>query len=475
MTAAASGAHAPRPAPEPRRAGPDARGPTLWGSSEYRRWLLGDLALSLGAGIGSFAFPLITLMATGSLRATGLVGMAQGIGGLVGMLPGGLLADRCDRRRLRMLAAASGAAIQAVLILVLLMGWGSALSLAALAFSDRLRGTLLGSASHAMLKQIVPPALLPRAFAVNEGREAAVELGSGPLGGLLVGISIALPPLAQLLGNLGSLAATWRMRGSYRPRSEGSEPTRVRDDLRDALAWALGQRARIQLFAVAMAVNLGSSGLMLTVLLDLASQGVPAERIGLLTTVMAASILCGAIAAPRLVDRVPTGALLIAPVLVLAGAGVLVPFAPSIVWIGAAYAVMGFGIPALNAAVQGFFMHITPVDMQGRLGALMGLVGMGLMPLAPAVAGWGLERAGELPTMLVFVAFMLLGAIAVLVGQDLRRVPVASGWGAYAKEKGLAPEPDETAATGEGGAAEETAEDAPLRPAARDTEGYGSS
>lgn len=336
--------------------------PSLWRNIEYRRWLTGDLALSLGAGIGAFAFPLITLAATGSLAATGMVGMAQGIGGLVGMIPGGLLADRHDRRRLRMLAGATGAGIQAILIAVLLAGWGSLPALAALAFTDRLRGALFGGASHAMLKQIVPPAQLPRAFAVNEGREAAVDLGSGPLGGLLLGVSIACPPLAQLLGNLGSLLATWTMRGDYRPRAADAAPTRVRDDLREAAAWAFRQKIRVQLLWVAIAVNLGSNGLMLTVVLNLASHGVSAERIGLLTTVIAAAILAGAIAAPRLVDTVPTGALIIAPILLIALAGASIPFAPNLLWVGAAYAAMGIGIPALNAASQGFFMHITPPD-----------------------------------------------------------------------------------------------------------------
>lgn len=414
--------------------------PTLRALPEYRRWLVGDLCIDIGAGIGMFAFPLITLMVTGSLGATGLVGLVQGLGLLVGIIPGGLLADRCERRRLRLLAGVTGVVVQVVLIAVLAAGWGSLATLAALALADSLRGALLRPASNAMLKQLVPPALLPRAFAVNEGREAAVEMGSGPLGGALLGISILCPPLAQLLGNLGSVVATLAMRGSYRPRLEDAPPTRVRDDLREALAWTLSQRIRLQLLGVAIAVNLGVNGLILTVLLDLASEGVPAARIGLLNTALAASILAGAIAAPRLVDRVPTGTLTLAPILVMAAVGAFIPFAPGMLWIGAAYAVMGFGLAPLNAATQGFFMHLTPVAMQGRVGALMGLVSMGLMPLGPVLAGWGLELAGPVPTMLLFAVITALGALAAVLGPDLRRIPVAAQWESYAREQGLAGE-----------------------------------
>ncbi|MDN5899913.1 MAG: MFS transporter [Brachybacterium sp.] len=413
---------------------------TLRANPEYRRWLVGDLCLDLGTGIGVFAFPLITLMVTGSLGATGMVGLVQGLGMLVGMIPGGLLADLCERRRLRLLAGMTGMLVQAVLIAVLAAGWGSLMTLAALAFADRLRAALFGSASNAMLKQIVPPALLPRAFAVNEGREAAVEMGSGPLGGALLGISLLCPPLTQLLGNLGSVLATLAMRGSYPPRLEDAPRSRVRDDLRDAVVWTLSQRIRRQLLAVAVAVNLGVNGLLLTVLLDLASEGVPAERIGLLNTALAASILLGAIAAPRLVDRVPTGTLAIAPILLAVAVGALIPFAPGMIWIAAAYAVMGVGLAPLNAATQGFFMHLTPVAMQGRINALMGLISLGLMPLAPVLAGWGLELVGPLPTMLLFAGITALGALAAVRGPDLRRVPVAAQWESYAREQGIATE-----------------------------------
>ncbi|GAA1315635.1 MFS transporter [Brachybacterium tyrofermentans] len=411
--------------------------PPLRRNAEYRRWLVGDICLELGTGIGTFAFPLVTLVVTGSLGATGLVGMIQGIGGLAGLIPGGLLADRFGRRRLRLLAGSTGVLLQAILVAVLVAGWGSVAVLAVIAFLDRFRAALLGAASDAMLKQIVPPAQLARAAAVNEGRDAAVEMAAGPVGGALVGLSVVFPPLAQLLGNLGSVLATWRMRGRYLPRAEDHAPTRVRDDLREAVAWTLSQRVRIQLLGVATLVNLGMNGLLLTVLLHLTASGVPTGRVGLLNTVFAASILLGAFLAPRLVDRVSTGMLVTAPILLMTVAGVFVPFAPGLLAIGAAYAVMGIGLAPLNAAAQGFFMHITPVSMQGRIGALMGMVAMGLMPLAPAVAGWGLELTGPRPTMILFAVIIGLGALVVLGGKDLRRVPVASRWESYAREQGL--------------------------------------
>ena len=67
----------------------------------YLLWLAGDTAQQLGLGLGSFAMPLLTLIVTGSPTVAGTVGAVQLVGGVVGFLPGGVLADRFDRRILR--------------------------------------------------------------------------------------------------------------------------------------------------------------------------------------------------------------------------------------------------------------------------------------------------------------------------------------------------------------------------------------
>jgi len=411
--------------------------PPLRRNREYVTWLIGDLLLDAGTGIGQFAFPLMTLAVTGSAALTGLVGLVQGAGTLAGMIPGGLLADRCDRRRLRVIAGITGAVLQLALIGVLLLGAAVTPVLAALAFADRFRGSLLG-VSNAMLKQIVPSAQLPRAFAVNEGREAAVELGAGPLGGALLAVHLAFPAAVQLAGSLGAAVSTLLLRGDYRPRATGAAPARVRDDLAEAWRWVLAQPIRLQLGASAALVNLGSNGLILTVTLSLALRDVPAARIGILSSVLAGSVLLGALLAPRIIERIPTGVVIVVEIALLAVAGIVLPFLDAIVPIATVYALMGLGLAPLNAGCQGFFMLITPTAMQGRIGALNGLLAMALMPLAPAVAGWGLQYLGRVGTMAIFAAVCAAAALIAVVGPHLRAVPVSGRWADYAESRGLA-------------------------------------
>src|SRR5699024_3753779 len=153
----------------------------------------------------------------------------------------------------------------------LLTGVAGGVPLAVLAFADRVRETLLGSASNAMLKQIVPTTHLPRAEAVHEGRQAAGDVASGPAGDPPPRLTIALPPLAALLGNPGSVLATLAMRRGCAPRTAGAERTRVGEDLREALRWMTSQPLRLQILAIASSVNLGANGIIFAVLLDLAA------------------------------------------------------------------------------------------------------------------------------------------------------------------------------------------------------------
>lgn len=404
---------------------------------EYMTWMTGDLLLEAGGGVAAFAFPLVTLYATGSAEAVGIVGLVEGLGVLGGMLPGGVLADRVDRKRLRLLSAGFGALLQALLIAILVLGAASVPLLAVLAFADRFRAGVLGSASGAMLKQIVPPAQLPRAFAINEGRGAAIELGAGPLGGALLALHLAAPSLLLVLGQLSALVSTLLLRGDYRPRALDAPGTTVRADLREALRWAVGQQMRLQLLTVGALVNFGLNGVLLTVGLQLAIVGMAPARIGLLATALAVSILVGALIAPRIVEKVPTGAVVLVALGLLAAAAAAVPFASGLIGYAALYAVMGIGLAPANAAIQGFLLHITPTAMQGRVMSLNGLVALGLMPLMPMAAGWGLAHVGPRTTLLVFAGVCVLALAIAALGPHLRRVPAAPLWDAHARAEGL--------------------------------------
>lgn len=415
---------------------------------EYLLWFTGDVAAGIGSGIGQFAYPLIAFAVTGSLSVAGIVGMCGAIALLVGMLPGGVIADRVDRRRLRMLSGALGAAAQALLVAVLLGGAASLAVLATLTVVDRLRAALLGSASDAMLKRLAHPSQFPTAMSVNQGRDAAIELGVAPAGGALLGVHIAMPAVMQGVGHLLSLLCTWGMRGDYRPRGAETERSHPIADLVDGGRWMLRQQARVQIALAAALANAGSNGAFLALTLALAADGVSAVRIGLLTTAFAVALIIGSLVAPVLVRTVPTGVLAIIALVLVAGFTLAMPLASSMWVIGALWAGTGLCVAPLNAAVMGFFLQITPNEMQGRAGAMTGLLAMGLMPLATAFAGFGLDHLGRVPTLATFAAVCALGAAVFAGGRQARRIPASPLWGDYARGEGLASAEDDLAAAG---------------------------
>ncbi|MFP2068302.1 MFS transporter [Actinotignum timonense] len=434
-------------------AGSEREPATIWASREYRAWFAGDLLQDLGAGIAMFAFPLVCLAVTGSPVHAGTVGFFQGAGTLLGILPGGVLADRHNRRALRLVSSGLGVLAQVALVALLLTGTANVANLAALAFLDRLRNSLLSPASNSMLKQVVPGRLLPNAVAANQGRDAAVTLATGPAGGALLAIHLYVPALAQIIGQLASMVATLRMRGDYRPgRREGSESaaragdspkskrsgrlSRALAEFNESLRWMWDRTVVRVLLICACLLNLGWAGMMMSVTLGLASRGVAPALIGLLATALGCGALAGAMVAAKIVARVPSGALIVTGFLLCAGVVALVPFLPSLGWIGAMYAFMGLIIPAVNAAVLGLVTLMTPNELMGRVGSVSQFFSSGAAAFAPALAGWGIGTLGWELTQSAFALPTALAAFAMLASAQVRRIPASPQWETYLEETG---------------------------------------
>lgn len=429
---------------------------TIWASREYRAWFAGDLLQDLGAGIAMFVFPLVCLAVTGSPVHAGTVGFFQGAGTLLGILPGGVLADRHNRRTLRLVSSGLGVLAQVALVALLLTGTANVANLAVLAFLDRLRNSLLSPASNSMLKQVVPGRLLPNAVAANQGRDAAVTLATGPAGGALLAIHLYVPALAQIIGQLASMVATLRMRGDYRPGGSGdtegagsagrssSSPNSKRSgrlsralaEFNESLRWMWDRTVVRVLLICACLLNLGWAGMMMSVTLGLASRGVAPALIGLLVTALGCGALAGAVVAAKVVARVPSGVLIVAGFLLCAGVVALVPFLPGLGWIGAMYALMGLIIPAVNAAVMGLITLMTPNELMGRVGSVSQFFSSGAAAFAPALAGWGIGTLGWELTQSAFALPTALAAFAMLASAQVRRIPASPQWETYLEETG---------------------------------------
>ena len=437
---------------------------SLWTNRRYVAWLISDTAKGLATGLFAFAIPLIALLVTNDPAQAGVIGGVGMVVRLVVLLYGGVLADRHNRIALMLL----GTGVATVLSLgFTLLALGDALTFASLLIVEVLlvtRAGLFEPASESALKEIVPAEAMGRAQAANQARDAILQLGGGPLGGALLVVGAWLVGVVMTVAYAFSAITAWMLRRMPAPTaaddadnsderadveaveaeeadadepSRASAPAPARDtlrELREGFSFLFSRPDLSGVLWIITIINLGFNAATTTVIFSLQQDGYSELTIGWLSAVLGGSMLLGALVAPLLVPRVGAGILTISGLcIVTVGSAVLAsvrePWAIAIV-LGASV----FLLPALNSAMLGYFMVATPSRLLGRANSAAGALGMGAMPLAPLIAGFGLTWVGREWTMLFAAVICLVATVLALGNRTLRALPAEPGWAAHAAQ-----------------------------------------
>ena len=415
-----------------------APAPRLLRQRDYLVWLASDTSGALATSVYGFAVPLVTLVVTGEPALAGLVAAAGALGRVAGTLPGGVLADRHDRRRLMVIGGLLGAGLTALLVTAFLAGvLGTGWLLAANA-AIGLRTGLFGSASNAALPAVVDKRRLGAALSANQGRDAGIAMGAGPASGALLAAGTVLPLVASSIGHLLAAVSASRIRADLHPGAGLDGPAEVAGtrtgrpsmlvSAREGLAWLWGRPALRTSVLVGTLLNLGVNAAVATVVYHSQQDGVGPATIGLVTTTLGLGMLVGSLVAPALLDRFPTGRLAVGGLLLAVAAFAVLPLVDGM---PATLAVMGIGIlgaPVANAGLGGWFMAAVPKPLLGRAGSAVDLLSMAALPLAPVVAGFGLSLLGLGGTLTVCAGVCLAAAVLLIGNADLRRLPGPAGW-----------------------------------------------
>lgn len=420
--------------------------PSLWANARYLLWLVSDTAKGLGGALFSFAIPLVALFVTDDPAQAGIiagVGMAVRV---VTTLAGGVLADR-HRRILLMLLGAGIAAVLSIGFTALAVG--DALTFAVLLAVEvlfMLRSGLFEPASESALKEIVPDGAMGRAQAANQGRDAVLQLAGGPLGGILLAAGAWLVGAVMTVSYAIATITAWVLR--RRPAdpmlvpepasADAAAPARnALREIREGFVWLFSRPDLRGVLFVTTIINLGFNTALTTVIYDLQQQGQTALTIGLLSTGAGAAMLVGALIAPMLVSKVRAGVVVITGLAVAAVAIIgMIPVHSPLLLAGV-LAVCVLPIPAVNAALGGYFMVATPSALLGRASSASQVLGMGAMPLAPLIAGFGLAWMGRGPTLFVGIGLCAIAVLLAASNRALRDLPVESGWTAHAARSAM--------------------------------------
>lgn len=410
---------------------PDSPSPTthssLWHNRNYLLWFNGDLASDLGNSIRTFAMPLIAYEVTSSLSTAGIIGAVGVVFTVVTMFPGGLFADRYDRKSILVCGHVYGIAVWAIGTALYFASALNEPALFLLAAGAGIRSGFFGAASNAAIKQLVRDDQLSSAVAANQAREATISVASGPIAGLLLTISLVAPFLAQLLGHLSAWLSTRMIRRSLDPR-DGTQAPPWQSQLRATFLWLKSVPIIVIIIGVLSVTNVGLNGIFNTLLLSLRAADTAPTAIGFLSTAMGIGMIGGSLIAPFLVKRLPTGWITIAAITWAAlwwGSAIVTThlLAITIVFgLGAA------GFPIANSALGGYMFAQIPNAQMGAIMAVVGILAMSLLPFAPLFAGLGLDFVGRTTTLIAFTILIVFSAAVLLITPRIRQLPRPDRW-----------------------------------------------
>ena len=396
---------------------------------DYVLWWVGDTGSALGVGLQSFALPLVAAAVTGSVTTGGALASISLVATVATGLPGGVLVDRFDRRRLLWVYALSGVAIWATFAALVATHTASWWAMAILAALGGVRAGLFGSLTNACLKSVVPTPQVPHAVAANQGRDAAIALLASPVSGLLLGVSLAAPFIAGAVLAASTLLPAVGVRTSLAPERDdvGAGPWKL---LREGVGCVARSSLLRGVVSVAILINLGLNGLLMTAMFRLLVSGIPGWQLGLIEAAVGAGMILGAVAAPGLARRVRAGIIVTVGLSAVALIGALLAAPPPVAGIAAVLAVIGFGVAPINAVLGGVVTTVVPGQLLGRVSAVLNTGAMALGSAAPLIAGWGLAQNAAQATAIGFVTLLALGAVLGLLTAPLRSLPSAEGWSA---------------------------------------------
>jgi MFS family permease len=372
---------------------------------------------NVGDGVFAAALPLLTVTITRDPVLISLVSAATYLPWLLLSLPAGAMVDRRDRVSLMWRSQLVQAVIITAVIVLLAVGKASVPVLAVMGFGLGVCEVVFANASQAIVPEIVPAALLPKA---NGNQYAIANAGQQfvgpPVGSLLFAAAAVLPfgvDAGSFVLSAGLLATLPR-----RPRAGAAHPS-ARKAVAEGVRW-LARHRLLRTLAGLLAVNtfcfqMGNATL---VLLATQTLHVSDRGYGLLLAGAAVGSVLGGLVNAAIVSRIGELPALLsalgANVLIFAGIGV----SPNAITLGVLLGLNGFATTMWSVVTLSTRQRIVPSELLGRVNSAYRMVGWGLMPLGSLAGGLiaaelGVRAAYPIASALRGIA--LLAAVPVLI------------------------------------------------------------
>ncbi|MCO8276781.1 MFS transporter [Actinoplanes sp. TRM 88003] len=388
----------------------------VWSNRNFRRLWRGSAASTLGSEVAEIALPLfalVTLSATASEAS--ILRVAQFLPFLLVTIPAGLLVDRFQGGRLRMMIGADlGRAL--LIVLLPLAAWTGTAGMPVLyvvVFAATTLTVVYQVADFAILPRIVTEGQLVDANGKLAATQSASEIGGRGAGALLVQALSA--PVALLLNAAGYLVSALSLSRIRLPATAeppaGDPPVR---DLVRGLRFTVRHRFVRPLLGEATTFNLFNEIMMLGLLLHAVREaGLTPLAIGAVFVAGGVGSFAGAWFGSRFTARFGYGRVLLVTLILGNGAPLGVLLADRVgsglvALLCGVFVVMGVGIGIANVHAVSLRQAATPEALRGQVNAAYRLVSWGAIPVGAALGGVVATQAGPFTAMAV-------GAIGVSV------------------------------------------------------------
>jgi MFS family permease len=344
--------------------------------SRFAKLWTASTTSALGSGLATIAAPLYVAAHTKSpLIVSATTGVAW-LPWLLFALPGGVLVDRVDRRRLMIFIDWTRVGAMGVLATALLTGWSSIALLDAVLFVINAGEVVFRSASQTMTPAVVPRASLERANGwLVGGTTVMQQMIAGPLGGFLFVISACIPFFVNAGTYAASAVLVGLMAGTYRasrpPGDAGGGPNRagaVWAELAEGFRWLARQRVLRTMTILIGLLNLTlTAATAVLVLLVRERLHLGAVGYGALFTCLAVGALLGSASGDWLIRKVtPTWTIRVG-LLIEAGLHLVLATTHSAYFAGAMLFAFGIHGALWTIVSNSLRQRLTPPEMLGRV------------------------------------------------------------------------------------------------------------
>lgn len=407
--------------------------PPLYRNRDYNLLWSSQVISELGQEISFIAFPLLIMATSGSPLEMGVVAAATMAAQMVATIPGGMLADSWDRRKIMLMCEGVRAFALAGLAAYLLFAGYSFTVLLIVAVIEGAFSAMFEPAEDAALPRVVPRSQLSNAVARNEARTYIAGLIGPAVGGFLFSVSRVVPFLVDAISYLVSFVTLLFLR-LPRGRAQTADPMADEEDegedeggLLDGFRWVLANRVIRATLVWVVLSNLMFNALNIIILAVAAGADVGAGEIGLMMACFSAGGLLGAAVAARLHAALGPAVIVIGFSWVAAALTAVMVLVPQGIMLGVVLGVVAFFAPVANTSINTYQMLVTPDEYRGRLSSLVGLCGGAAGALGPVVGGVLMSVASGSTGVLICSACLTAVAVGATLSPALQRFPKLSG------------------------------------------------